>query len=68
MLNEDFLTENLLGESKKKFHEFSKAWSVVNGKLNLNSFIMGFRLGAQFTCDTFLFLYSVFKQLITFCA
>ena len=45
MLNEDFLTENLTGESKKKF--------LVNGESNLDSFIMGFRLGAQFTYDTF---------------
>lgn len=29
MLNEDFLTENLSGESKKKFLEFCNAWSVV---------------------------------------
>jgi hypothetical protein len=53
MLNEDYLTENLSGESKKKFLEFSNAWSVVNGESNLDSFIMGFRLGAQFTYDTF---------------
>ena len=53
MLNEDFLTEKLSGESKKKFLEFSNAWSVVNGESNLDSFIMGFRLGAQFTYDTF---------------
>ncbi len=31
MLNEDYLTEKLSGESKKKFLEFSNAWSVVNG-------------------------------------
>ena len=54
MLNEDFLTENLSGESKKKFLEFSNAWSVVNGESNLDSFIMGFRLGANFTYDTFI--------------
>ena len=53
MLNEDFLTEKLLCESKKKFLEFSNAWGVVNGESNLDSFIMGFRLGAQFTYDTF---------------
>ena len=53
MLNEDFLTENLFGENKKKFLEFCDAWSVVNGESNLDSFIMGFRLGAKFTYDTF---------------
>ena len=54
MLNEDFLTENLSGESKKKFLEFCNAWSVVNGESNLDSFIVGFRLGAKFTYDTFI--------------
>ena len=49
MLNEDFLTENLSGESKKKFLDFVNAWGVVNGESNLDSFIMGFRLGANFT-------------------
>ena len=53
MLNEDFLTEKLSGESKKKFLEFSNAWSVVNGESHLDSFVMGLRLGANFTYDTF---------------
>ena len=38
MLNEDFLTENLSGESKKKFLEFSNAWSVVNGESDVEKF------------------------------
>ena len=49
MLNEDFLTESLSGENKKKFLDFVNAWSVVNGESNLDSFMMGFRLGANFT-------------------
>ena len=53
MLNEDFLTEKLSGESKKKFLEFANAWGVVNGESNLDSFIMGFRLVAKFAYDTF---------------
>ena len=53
MLNEDFLTEHLSGESKKKFLDFCNAWGVVNGESNLDSFITGFRLGANFTYDTF---------------
>ena len=53
MLNEDFLTENLSGENKKTFLDFCNAWGVVNGESNLDSFIMGFRLGANFTYDTF---------------
>lgn len=32
MLNEDFLTESLSGENKKKFLDFVNAWSVVNGE------------------------------------
>ena len=64
MLNEDFLTKNLSGESKKKFLEFSNAWSVVNGESNLDSFIMGFRLGANFTYDTFISEEAPFVDLL----
>ena len=64
MLSEDFLTENLSGESKKKFLAFCNAWSVVNGESNLDSFIMGFRLGAQFTYDTFVNDETPFKDLL----
>ena len=64
MLNEDFLTENLSGESKKKYLEFVNAWSVVNGESNLDSFIMGFRLGANFTYDTFVSTESPFQDLL----
>ena len=39
MLNEDFLTEHLSGESKKKFLDFCNAWGVVNGESNLDSLI-----------------------------
>ena len=67
MLNEDFLTENLSGESKKKFLEFSNAWSVVNGESNLDSFITGFRLGANFTYDTFINEEAPFKDLLKEC-
>ncbi len=64
MLNEDFLTENLSSESKKKFLEFCNACSAVNGESNLDSFIMGFRLGAQFTYDTFINDEAPFKDLL----
>ena len=30
MLNEEFLTEALTGENKKKFLDFVNAWSIVN--------------------------------------
>ena len=64
MLNEDFLTERLSGESKKKFLNFVNAWSVVNGESNLDSFIMGFRLGANFTYDTFVSTEAPFRDLL----
>ena len=64
MLNEDFLTENLSGENKKKFLDFVNAWGVVNGESNLDSFIMRFRLGANFTYDTFVSTESPFQDLL----
>ena len=64
MLNEGYLTESLSGESKKKFLEFVNAWGVVNGESNLDSFIMGFRLGAQFTYDTFVNDEAPFQDLL----
>ena len=64
MLNEDYLTENLSGESNKRFLEFVNAWGVVNGESNLDSFIMGFCLGANFTYDTFIFAEASFVHLI----
>ena len=64
MLNEEFLTEHLSGESKKKFLDFVNAWGVVNGETNLDSFIVGFRLGAKFTYDTFVNDDAPFKDLL----
>ena len=51
--NDDFLTDKLSGEEKKRFIQYVDAWAVVNGESTLDSFITGFRLGAQFTFDTF---------------
>ena len=64
MLNEDFLTERLSGENKKKFLDFVNAWSVVNGESNLDSFMRGFRLGANFTHDTFVATDTPFQDLL----
>lgn len=47
-----------------KFLDFVNAWSIVNGESNLNSFIMGFRLGANFTYDTFVSTEAPFKDLL----
>ena len=51
---EEYLTEKLTDEGKSKFLDYVNAWSVVNGESTLDSFIMGFRLGARFTVDTFM--------------
>ena len=64
MLNEDYLTEILSGESKKKFLDFVNAWGVVNGESNLDSFVIGFRLGANFTYDTFVSTESPFQAFL----
>lgn len=64
MLNEKFLTEALTGENKKNFLDFVNAWSIVNGESNLDSFIMGFRLGSNFTYDTFVSTEAPLKDLL----
>ena len=64
MLNEDFLTEHLSGENKEKFLDFVNAWDVVNDESNLDSFIMGFRLGANFAYDTFVSEDAPFMDLL----
>ena len=51
--SEDFLTDKLTGEEKKRFIQYVDAWASVNGESTLDSFITGFRLGAQFAFDTF---------------
>ena len=52
------------GENKKKFLDFVNAWGVVNGESNLDSFMMGFRLGANFTYDTFIATDTPFQDLL----
>ena len=61
---EEYLTAKLKGEEKSKFLDHVNAWSVVNGESNLDSFIMGFRLGAQFTYDTFVNDDAPFQDLL----
>lgn len=51
---EDELMNLLMGDEKKKFLSYVNAWGVVNGEGNLDSFVVGFRLGAAFMQDTFL--------------
>lgn len=64
MLNEEFLTKALTDENKQKFLDYVNAWGVVNSESNLDSFIMGFRLGAEFMLDTFIISETPFKDLL----
>ena len=59
---EKFLTEKLTDENKSKFLDYVNVWSVVNSESNLDSFIMGFRLGARFTVDTFMSNEAPFEE------
>ena len=61
--NEDWLTEHLTGEEKKRFLDFADAWSAFNGDSTLDGFITGFRLGARFVMDTFLSDEASFERL-----
>ena len=51
--SEEILSKKLSEELKKLFLAYVDAWHEVNSESNLDSFIMGFRLGAAFTYDTF---------------
>jgi len=61
--SEEFLSKNLPEEHKKGFIDFSNAWDIINGESNLDSFILGFRLGASFTYDTFVSTAAPFQSL-----
>ena len=50
---EEYLTNNLDGQEKQRFIDFVDATAAVNDESVLDSFITGFRLGAQFAYDTF---------------
>jgi hypothetical protein len=50
---EQALTEKLKGEEKKTSLAFANASNIVLSESELDRFIVGFRLGAKFTYDTF---------------
>ncbi len=50
---EEQLTNELNKEEKALFLDFVNAHSELSAELNLDSFIVGFRLGAKFVYDTF---------------
>lgn len=51
--SEEWLTGKLTDDDKKAFLAFVNAVGEVQGESQLDSFIVGFRLGARFTFDTF---------------
>ena len=61
--NEDWLTEHLTGEEKKRFLDYADAWTAYNGDATLDGFVTGFRLGARFVMDTFLSDEASFERL-----
>lgn len=61
---ESLLTDSLKDDQKNWFIDFSNAWCIINAESNLDSFIMGFRLGANFTYDTFVATDTPFEDLL----
>ena len=61
---EAYLIEALTDKNKQLFIDYTNAWSIVNAESNLDSFIIGFRLGAKFTFDTFASNESPFEDLL----
>ena len=61
---EELLTSALKDDQKKWFLDFANAWGIVNGESNLDSFIMGFRLGANFAYDAFISTETPFEDLL----
>ena len=51
--SETMLTDRLTGDEKKAFISFVNASDVILGESELDSFIVGFRLGAKLSFDTF---------------
>ena len=61
---EEMLTNAFTDEPKEWFLDFANAWSVVNGESNLDSFIMGFRLGVNFAYNAFILTETPFEDLL----
>ena len=64
MKNEDLLTNALTDKLKKWVLDYVNAWGVVNGEANLDSFIMGFRLGGNFAYEAFILTETPFEDLL----
>ena len=50
---EEKLTERLQGENKDLFLDFCNAYGELMGDAEVESFTVGFRMGARFAYDTF---------------
>lgn len=61
--NEDKLTEMLSGEEKKLFLDYANACSEVLGESSTETFVDGFRIGAQFVFDTFISTENLFSPI-----
>ena len=62
--SESLLNEHLTGEEKRAFNSFVDASSIILGKSELDSFMVGFRLGAKFVYDTFVDNKTLYKNLL----
>ena len=51
--SETLLTDRLTGDEKKLFLTFVNASDIILGESELDSFIVGFKLGAKLIFDTF---------------
>ena len=51
--SEAMLTDRLTGDEKEAFLSYVNASDVILGESELDSFIVGFRLGAKLVFDTF---------------
>lgn len=58
------LSKELPEDVLRQMHDYVNAWSVVNGESNLDSFIMGFRLGANFAYEAFVETKAPFEDLL----
>lgn len=61
--NEDVLSEALSGKEKNLFSEYVKAWGDLLSLDARETFVSGFRLGANFALDTFVNADNQFKSI-----
>ncbi len=62
-MNEEKLMNMLTGKEKELFEEFCKAYSDVDYTTGCESFVDGFRMGAEFMLNTFIIKDKVFQDI-----